>query len=142
MIIRFNIFLCALLLLCACGQDQTQNEQDHSNIEIQNDTLLKDEPIQLAPPARDAEQDSVDKHMSNVSPFLNQGCCDKEANREKPCCCESVLAHYKLMMESGDLKVAELSMTDPILADCRRIMPKEFDALENPPSEETDEELF
>ncbi len=144
--IRLIFYICTLLTLTACESDQSTSESrkldSKKSIETPSQQKEENQPTTLAPPVRDSEQDSVDHQMSIASPFLNIGCCLEEADREKSCCCDSVFEEYNKMIESDDLTVAELSMTDPILSDCRRLMPKKFDLLENPPTNEEPEDLF
>lgn len=134
---RLPVFLILFPIIIACSDEDNSSTKDHNSsempIEIPESTSeLDEEKIDLL-------RDSVEKAQTAVSPFLSEGCCKDEARKLETCCCDAVYDKYKSMLDQKQSDMVEIRMTDPILAGCKKLMPKEFDQLENPPSEEPDE---
>lgn len=134
--------LFCLILITACDGDQNSANTSEDNKEAERKQSSVDPATQVD--ELEAEEitqlrDSVEKVKTAISPFLSEGCCDEEERKAESCCCEAVYEAYKSMLEKGNGDVVDIGMTDPILAKCRKLMPTEFDKLENPPSTEPDE---
>ncbi len=131
------------VLLFSCGEEPSSDSSSESG----TDELKTEQPTEktksqadkLAAEKIEHMRDSIDRAKTAISPFLEEGCCQEEGRKEETCCCESVYEKYKSMLAKEKSKAVEIGMTDPILANCRKLMPKKFDQLENPPSEEPDE---
>ncbi|HKL39522.1 MAG TPA: hypothetical protein VJ894_02530 [Cryomorphaceae bacterium] len=142
LIFRFTTLLFCLVLFSACDGDQNTANISDENEEIKRKKSSSDPTTQVD--ELEAEEitqlrDSVEKVKTAISPFISEGCCGEEERKEESCCCEAVYEAYKSMLEKDNPDVVDIGMTDPILAKCRRLMPTEFDKLENPPSTEPDE---
>lgn len=91
--------------------------------------------------------DGKDKIISSTdsltlgSIFLWLGCCQDESKRVKPCCCEAILKEYATLYEqhaeTNPLKISNLSTTDPLLGNCKKIMRTAFESIDNPPPKDS-----
>jgi hypothetical protein len=139
---RISPFLLALIFMGACSGDQTSDTSSDNGetLEMKKSTVDSEENVsELADEEINQMRDSVEKVKTAISPFLNKGCCREEDRKTESCCCEAVYEAYKFMLEEGNDNAVDIGMTDPILANCRKLMPSDFDKLENPPSAEPDE---
>jgi len=157
----FLLSLFCFIMLCACKSDTKNNtSQTHTKTvqETPQKVVIKDTPKAVEkettpeapkqtikttpppPPPIDEKKRKVIKELTNISPFLNSGCCKNEAKRQDDCCCDALLEQYKKMIADKDPKFVEYSMTDPILGACRKKKPGAFDAIENPTPETQDED--
>lgn len=137
---RLVAVLSAFALLISCGSSEKTNIEDKGD-QVQNKTYddTKTDGEDLPKEKIKQLKDSLDQAKTAVSPFLGEGCCSEPERKMETCCCEVVYDKYKRMLEDDGENAVEIGMTDPILANCRKLMPLEFDELENPPSEDDDE---
>lgn len=145
------LFLC----LTACNT----NSPADANAEI-NDSTLSDSEIKIKEsenptdnataeiskprpkPPKDPVRDSIAVKLSKKSPFLRLGCCEDKAQQTKDCCCQVVLAQYKIFKEKGHKKIAEYNMSDPILGPCKRLLVEEFDLIDHPPKPKEEADTY
>jgi len=135
--------LLMVVMLIGCGEDASSgssNDSDNEDVKVEKATESAESGAhELAAERINQMRDSVEQVKMAISPFLEEGCCSEEGQQGETCCCEAVYEKYKSMLKKENSKAVEIGMTDPILATCRKLIPKKFDLLENPPSEEPDE---
>jgi len=131
LITSFLLPVLFLFIFACSGENAEQaNVEDKTTTEAN----VKDIAATATPerPPVTAEVDSIVTKLSLKSPFLKEGCCKEKNKRKDDCCCDSVIKRYKSMVDKKDKNLAKYKMTDPILGDCRRKMPKAFDQIDNP----------
>ncbi|HKK40411.1 MAG TPA: hypothetical protein VJ949_13405 [Cryomorphaceae bacterium] len=135
--------LLLVVLLTACAGDApsgSSSDSENEDVKVEKSTENEESGAQELEAERiNQMRDSVEQVKMAISPFLAEGCCSEEGRQGETCCCEAVYEKYQSMLEKENSEAVEIGMTDPILARCRKLMPKQFDQLENPPSEEPDE---
>lgn len=147
---KYLVFILVSTLFLSC--DFEENIQDNEAVislddvqlpEISEQEVVKEKELAEAlpppPPVSEAKEKQRNEFRAK-SPFLNLGCCEDEAKQIEKCCCEVVLKKYKIMVDANDPKLADYNMKDPILSKCKRILIKQFDLIDNPPSLDGDEE--
>ena len=146
----FFTFLLGLLLFSSCKNDEkgTENTQQENIVEIPESELADVDssasPVpqpQLPAPLKSSQKKEVEKEQESISPFKSLGCCADDTKRlSEDCCCNEVLLSYKKMFESNNKDLVKLRDTDPILADCRNKLKKEFYEIDYPPGNEDEDE--
>lgn len=121
----------------SCAEETEERNNEPTFVDTEIIEVSEEVKIEIA---QDVERDSIQKELSIQSYFLDLGCCDDEAKRTEICCCNAVLEEYRSLVESDDSKLGEYNMSDPILGNCKKLMAKEFDLVDNPIIEEEEDE--
>lgn len=144
---KFALFIIIALLVQACGGESTNNlENSDDPLDViseagHDSTVVLDEILEAQPKDETTER-IVDEQIAK-SPFKDLGCCSDEQRRKKEsCCCNEVLASYKKLRAENSPDIARLKSEDPILAGCIKKLSKAFEEVDNPPSEEDEDDLF
>jgi hypothetical protein len=149
---KFLLFTTILLLLIGISflvlyqtmcQNTNKEVEDTSESVVIDSTSVEEEAVpeigrlDYVPPPKDELAKNIEQKQTESSPFKDLGCCTDEGKRQTSnCCCNLVLKSYETLLVKNDKKLSEIVQKDPILGFCREKMRKEFDAIENPPSEE------
>lgn len=113
----------------ACSPDPSNDGRDQESNLL--DTIS--EPITFVipePPKSEAEEIPV-KRNEEKSIFKKLGCCANPQKRKTDdCCCTLLLQEWEKMHQSEDSRISGIMKIDPILSDCRKKRPAEFEAVE------------